>query len=111
MNHIAKIQALKDEERKSNPEARFLLSKVFSECCTNAVGRSRVYSFSTRDEALDEAVNLIGDYDLSTTEYWKSEFLEVEDGDPAMDEAIADLARYHRITLGDFQIEIDDLEN
>jgi hypothetical protein len=111
MNYIAKIQSLKDDERKSNPDAKFLISKVFAECCNNWVGRTRVFSFATKQQALDHAADLIGDYDLSTTEWYKDEFAEVEYGDPAMAAAIAELAEYHRITVGDFRIEIDDLEN
>lgn len=110
MRYFQTIQAIKNEEINSNPAAKFLLSKVFAECCTGWANRSRVYSFATKQEALNEAINLIGDYDLSTTEYYSADFAEIETGDPAMDAAIADLAKHHRITLGDFQIEIDDLE-
>ena len=110
MSYFQTIQAIKNEEINSNPAAKFLLSKVFAECCTGWANRSRVYSFPTKQEALDEAINLIGDYDLSTTEYYSADFAEIETGDPAMFAAIADLAKHHRITLDDFQIEIDDLE-
>lgn len=110
MNYLNQIESLKNAERESNPNAKFLISKVFAECCNNWPGRTRVFSFASKQQALDHAADLIGDYDLSTTEWYKDEFADVEYGDPAMDAAIAELAEYHRITLGDFQIEIDELE-
>ena len=105
------VEIMKNDEEASNPTAKFLLSKIYAECCTGAWERSRTSSWATKQEALDYAVTFIGDYDLSTTEYYRPEFIDVEEGDPAMDAAIADLAKYHRITLGDFTIEIDELEN
>jgi hypothetical protein len=105
------VEIMKNDEEASNPTAKFLTSKIYAECCTGAWERSRTSSWATKQEALDYAVEFIGDYDLSTTEYYRPEFAKVEDGDPAMDAAIADLAKYHRITLGDFTVEIDELEN
>jgi hypothetical protein len=75
----------------------------------NAVERSRVYGLDSREETLREAINLIGDYDLSTTRFYPQSSLEAEEGNPALDAAIADLAKRRRITLGDFTIEIDEL--
>lgn len=109
MSHFSRIQDLKQKECIANPSARFLLSKIYSESSVNPVERSRVYGLDSKEEALREAINLIGDYDLSTTKFCQESFLEAEEGNPAMDAAITDLARRCRITLGDFTIEIDEL--
>jgi hypothetical protein len=109
MSHFARIQDLKQKECIANPSARFLLSKIYSDSSVNPVERSRVYGLDSREEALREAINLIGDYDLSTTKFCQRSFLETEEGNPAMDAAIAELAKHRRITFGDFTIEIDEL--
>jgi hypothetical protein len=109
MSHFTRIQDLKQKECIANPSARFLLSKIYNESSVNAVERSRVYGLDSREETLREAINLIGDYDLSTTKFCQQSSLEAEEGNPALDAAIADLAKRRRITLGDFTIEIDEL--
>jgi hypothetical protein len=108
MSHFSQIQDLKQKECIAKPSARFLLSKVYSHLSVSAVERSRVYGLHTKEEVRKEAISLIGDFNLSTTKFWKDSFLEV-DGNPAMDAALAELAKNHRITLGDFTIEIDKL--
>jgi hypothetical protein len=109
MSHFTRIQDLKQQECIANPSARFLLSKIYSESSVNPVERSRVYGLDSKEEALREAINLIGDYDLSTTKFCQQNLSEAEEGNPAMNAAIADLAKCRRIALGDFTIEIDEL--
>lgn len=109
MSHLSRIQDLKQKECMAHPSARFLVSKIFSEFSVSAVERSRVYGVDTREQALKEAIGLIGDFDLSTTKFGKERFHEGKEGDPAMNAAIAHLAQHHRIKLGDFTIEIDNL--
>jgi hypothetical protein len=108
MSHFTQVQDLKQKECIANPSARCLLSKIYSESSVSAVERSRVYGLDSRREALKEATSLIGDFDLSTTKFWQQSFYEA-DGNPAMDAAIAHLAKHHRLTLGEFTIEIDNL--
>lgn len=122
MNYLNQIQSLKNAERESNPEAKYLVSKVFSEFCVGAVGRSRIYSFATKQQALDYAIELIGDYDLSTSEWYEEKpdnstvchfgegEIEMQAYDRAESAMLAELDKYHRIRLGDFNIEIDELE-
>jgi hypothetical protein len=93
----------------AHPSARHLVSKIFGEFSVSAVERSRVYSVYSKEEALKEAVGLIGDFDLSKTKFGQSRPEEGKEGDPAMNAALAHLAQHHRIKLGDFTIEIDDL--
>jgi hypothetical protein len=109
MSYFTRIQELKQKECIENPSAQVLLSKIYNETCVSAVERSRVYALDTKKEALDEAINLIADSDLSTSKFWQTSFLEAQEGDPAMEAAIAHLAKHRRLALDDFTIEIDDL--
>lgn len=109
MSHLSRIQDLKQKECMANPSARFLISKIFGEFSVSAVERSRVFGVDTREQALHEAVGLIGDFDLSRTKFGEARPVEDEPGDPAMNAAIDHLAKNQRIKLGDFTIEIDKL--
>ena len=111
MSHLSQIQDLKQKECMAHPSARYLVSKIFREFSVSAVERSRVYAVHSREDALKEAVGLIGDFDLSKTKFAEERPVEGKEGDPAMNAAIAHLAENKRIKLGDFTIEIDNLEN
>jgi len=76
MDYTKKIAAKKQEAINELPDGRYLVGKVYSECCNAAVGRSTFKVCHTLDAAEGEAVNLIGDYDLSRSRFWDDSFAE-----------------------------------
>ena len=105
--YSSRLATLRSEAIAEASDPKWIAGKVFSECCINAVGRSRFEAFATKREALCAASEHIGDYDLSTTEFYRPEDRDIEIGDPAMERVEASLEAGGNVTLGDYRIILE----
>ena len=109
MSYDSRIKNLRNKAIADAYEPKWIAGKIYSECCTNAVSRSRFEAFTDRRTAFCAATEFIGDYDLSTTEFARPEDIDVETSDPACERAEAELEKYGQITLGDYRIIFEEL--
>ena len=106
------MKRLRDDAVKEGKESghHYLLGVVYSECCTNAVGRSSYNSYDNAASAIAAACNLSATVDFSDTEWYMDDDCESADdvtGDPAMTRAMDDLLKHGRINLGDYDLVLD----
>ena len=109
MFYESRISALRNEAIFGAYNPRWIAAKIFSETCLGGARRSRFEAFSTKREALCAASEHVGDYDLSSTEFYRPEDIDVEIGDPAMERVEAELEASGSVTLGDYYIVLVEL--
>ena len=109
MSYKSRLSALRNEAISGSYDPRWIAAKIFSETCLDGARRSRFEAFSTQREALCAASEHIGDYDLSRTEFYRPEDIDVEIGDPAMERVENELEASGRVTLGDYDIVLEEL--
>jgi len=96
------------DEAKLNGH-KYLVMKLFDECCTSAVRKSRFESCPDMPTARVAAMNMTADVDWSATEWHEDGDENVEFGDPAWDRAMRELEDSHSIRLDDYRIVIGEI--
>jgi hypothetical protein len=88
---------------------KFIVGKLYAECCTNAVGKSHYESCPDMPTAIAAAVGMTADVDWSATEWYESGDENVENAEPARDRAMQELFKSGAIRLGDYRIEFEQI--
>jgi len=112
MSHYeSAIKSLRSEaiEEAKLDGHKYLVAKLYAECCTNAVGKCRYESRPDLSTAIAAAVNMTADVDWSATAWYERSDENVEHGEPTCDRAMQELFKYRAIRIGDYRVEIEEI--